>query len=153
MVCDDDVTLPEGFLDAYLEVVAAYDFALAQPARSHDSFIDHPFVEQLNGLSARQTRFVEIGPLFSIRADAVPALVPFDEASPMGWGYDFVWPLTMERAGFKLGIVDRTPVVHSFRKPVAHYDHGIADGAMQRYLDARPHVSKTEAFSIVESYA
>ena len=153
VVCDDDVTLPEGFLDAYLEAVAAYDFALAQPARSHDSFIDHPFVEQLNGLSARQTRFVEIGPLFSIRADAVPALVPFDEASPMGWGYDFVWPLTMERAGLKLGIVDRTPVVHSFRKPVAHYDHGIADGAMQRYLDARPHVSKTEAFSIVESYA
>jgi len=153
VVCDDDVTLPPGFLDEYLDVVGRYDFALAQPARSHDSFIDHPFVEQLDGLSARQTRFVEIGPLFSIRADAVRTLVPFDEASPMGWGYDFVWPLAMARAGLKLGIVDRTPIVHSFRKPVAHYDHGLADRAMQRYLDTRPHVSKAEAFSILASYA
>jgi hypothetical protein len=153
VVCDDDVRLPDGFLDAYLDAVGKYDFALAQPARSHDSFIDHPFVEQLDGLSARWTRFVEIGPVFSIRRDAVPSLVPFDEASPMGWGYDFVWPVTMERAGLKLGVVDRTPVVHNFRKPVAHYDHGSADQAMQRYLDAQPHVSKAEAFTIVESYA
>jgi hypothetical protein len=153
VVCDDDVTLPSGFLDAYLEAVGAYNFALAQPARSHDSFIDHPFVEQLDGLTARWTRFVEIGPLFSIRQDAVPHLVPFDEASPMGWGYDFVWPLTMERAGLRLGIVDSIPIVHNFRKPVAHYDHGSADRAMQRYLDTQPHVSRGDAFSIVESYA
>jgi hypothetical protein len=152
VICDDDVTLPAGFLDDFLEVVGKYDFALAQPARSHDSFIDHPFVEQLDGLTARWTRFVEIGPLFSIRHDALSHLVPFDEASPMGWGYDFVWPTTMERAGLKLGIVDSTCVVHNLRKPVAHYDHGGADQAMQRYLGTRPHVSKAEVFSIVESY-
>jgi len=152
LVCDDDVTLPSAFLDDYLDVVSTFDFHLAQPARSHDSFIDHPFVEQLDGLTARWTRFVEIGPLFSIRRDAVAHLVPFDEASPMGWGYDFVWPLTMERAGLKMGVVDRTPIVHSLRKPVAHYDHGAADQAMQRYLDGRPHISKADAFTIVESY-
>jgi hypothetical protein len=42
LVCDDDISLPSGFVDRYLALVHHYDFALAQPARTHDSFTDHP---------------------------------------------------------------------------------------------------------------
>ena len=153
VVCDDDIVMPSGFLDHYLELVGRYEFALAQPARTHESFIDHPFVEQLDGLAARWTRFVEIGPLFSVHRRAFALLFPFDESSPMGWGYDFFWPSIIADAGLKMGIVDAIPVAHSFRKPVSYYEHGASNRDMERFLRRRPHLSPDEAFYIVESYA
>jgi SAM-dependent methyltransferase len=153
VVCDDDIALPESFLDRYLELVMRYDFALAQPARTHDSFIDHPFVEQLDGLLARRTRFVEIGPLFSVHKRAFPLIFPFDEASPMGWGYDFFWPTVVAKANLKMGIIDSVPVTHSLRKPVSYYQHETASREKDGFLKYRPHLSPDEAFFIVDSYA
>src|SRR5262249_54252834 len=97
-------------------------------------------------------RFVEIGPLFSIRRDAMPLILPFDCSSPMGWGYDFVWPRSIEAAGLKMGIVDATPIVHSLRQPVANYEHAAADEQMRQYLEAHSHPSLDEAFVVLESY-
>jgi hypothetical protein len=153
IVCDDDINFPENFLDRYLHLVMRYDFALAQPARTHDSFIDHPFVEQLDGLVARWTRFVEIGPLFSVHRRAFPLIFPFDEASPMGWGYDFFWPQIIGNAGLKMGIVDAVPIAHSLRKPVLYYQHEKASDEMGEFLARRPRLSPDEAFFIIESYA
>jgi hypothetical protein len=152
-VCDDDILLPEGFVDAYLELVNRHDLALAQPARTHDSYTDNWIVERLDGLAARRTRFVEIGPVFSMRRDAARLLTPFDETSPMGWGYDFVWPLVVEEAGLRMGIVDATPVAHNLRKPVALYDNRDAAIAMKAYLAEHWHLSAHDAFSIVEAYS
>jgi hypothetical protein len=152
VICDDDAALPAGFLDDYLRLARRYDLALCQPARTHDSYIDHPFVEQLDGLTARWTQFVEIGPVFSIRRDAFPTVLPFDEGSPMGWGYDFVWGRDLREAGLRMGVIDATPVGHSLRKPVAEYSWAVANEQMQNFLKGRPHLSKREAFFIVESY-
>lgn len=152
IVCDDDIRLPVGFLDDYLEIVESRGFSLAQPARTHDSYIDHPFVEQLDGLQARWTRFVEIGPLFSVDRRGAARLLPFDDASPMGWGYDLVWPCVMEAAGLRMGIVDATPVSHSLRKPVTHYVHGHEAERMRAFLRGRRALSRPEAFFIVQSY-
>lgn len=152
IVSDDDIVLPAGFLDSYLALVSRYNFAVAQPARTHDSYIDHRFVEQLDGIDARWTRFVEIGPLFSLHCSAFDYFLPFDDASPMGWGYDFVWPVVAERHELKMGIVDAVPVAHNMRKPVAYYDRGISSNAMSNYLAERPHLSKRDAFYISESY-
>jgi len=153
ILCDDDVFLPTEFLDRYLEIALKHDFALAQPARTHDSYIDHRFVERLDGLEARRTRFVEIGPVFSVRRDAAAVILPFDEASPMGWGYDLTWPCMLADAGLKMGIVDATPVAHSLRKPVANYSWHEADAQRNAYLAAHRHLTNHEAFFIVESYA
>jgi hypothetical protein len=153
IISDDDIVLPPGFLDSYLARVSHYNFAIAQPARTHDSYIDHPFVEQLDGIDARWTRFVEIGPLFSLHRSAFDYILPFDEASPMGWGNDFVWPVLAEKHGLKMGIVDAVPVAHSLRKPVAYYDHASAAKTMNDYLSMRPHLPKKDAFFILESYA
>jgi hypothetical protein len=152
VVSDDDIALSPGFLDEYLALVCRHDFALAQPARTADSFIDHPFVARLPGIDARWTRFVEIGPLFTMRRDAVRVLVPFDGGSPMGWGFDFTWPCLLEAQGFKLGIVDATPVEHKLRRPVALYDHGDAHHAMESFLRRRPHLARDDAFVIIEPY-
>lgn len=152
IVSDDDIQLPEGFLDRYLALVLRHELALAQPARSHDSYIDHRFVEQLDGIDARRTRFVEIGPLFSLHRKAYDYFLPFDEASPMGWGNDFVWPVLAEKHNLKMGIVDAVPVGHNLRKPVAYYNYGTSADAMRNYLATRPHLSTKDAFFILESY-
>ncbi len=151
-VTDDDISLPAEFVDRYLDLVVRHELALAQPARTHDSYIDHRIVEQLDGIDARRTRFVEIGPLFSVRRDAFALLLPFDEASPMGWGYDFVWPVAIERAGLRMGIVDATPVRHSLRKPASGYDFSKHHRAMKAFLRSHPHLTRGEAFSILEAY-
>lgn len=153
LIVDDDIELPENFLDEYLLQVRKFDLALAQPARTLDSYIDHPFVAQMPGLTARRTRFVEIGPLFSIRRDLFDTLLPFDETSAMGWGYDLVWPVLVEQKKLKMGIVDATPVAHRLRKPVSNYDFGEAQTAMDHYLARNNHLSFDEAFTVVESYS
>jgi len=152
LVTDDDVEIGAGFLDTFLRLQEKYDFSLAQPARTHDSYIDHYFVAQLLGIEARHTRFVEIGPVFSIRRDAFPMLLPFDAEAPMGWGLDFAWPAQLESAGLRLGIIDATPVRHALRKPVSGYDYASTEEAMRRYLHEHSHLSTDEAFLALETY-
>ena len=153
LVTDDDVELGDGFLDGYLALQERLQLSLCQPARTHDSFIDHYFVAQLLGIAGRRTRFVEIGPVFSVAKEAFPVLLPFDEDAPMGWGLDFVWPRTVEKAGLQMGIIDATPVRHSLRKPVTHYDYDTTNDAMSKYLRQRESLSRPAAFVATELFA
>ena len=68
------------------------------------------------GLTARRTRFVEIGPVTAIRADAFDALLPFPDLQ-MGWGLDAYWSALAAEHGWKLGVIDAVPVRHV--QPVA----------------------------------
>jgi hypothetical protein len=153
IIADDDVDLPGGFVDNFLEFVEKFQFALSQPARTTDSYVDHFITLRMPGLDARLTRFVEIGPIFCIHRSAFGALLPFDLTSPMGWGYDFVWPTVIERRGLRMGIVDATPVGHRIRKSVTNYSKPIALNQMSVLFATNPHLPQTEAFSVLESYA
>jgi hypothetical protein len=152
-VLDDDVGLPLRFLDAYLAYVARFRFALAQPALTLDSNISHPITAQMPGLAARLTRFVEIGPVFSIHRSAFDCLLPFDHHSPMGWGLDFVWPSLIEEKGLRMGIVDATPVAHTLRKTLAYYDQNVVEGEMMELLRTSPHLTYSQACTVIEAYA
>lgn len=152
VISDDDIALPDGFLDRYLAIQGECGFALAQPARTHGSYIDHPITEQVDNLRARETRFVEIGPLFSVTRDFMPTIAPFDESAPMGWGLDSVWPVIAGRHGDRLGIVDETPVEHSMRKPVSSYDHDTTYKRMHLFLEQQPHLMKGDSQVIINTY-
>jgi hypothetical protein len=152
LVVDDDIELPVGFLDEFLRLQQKYDLALAQPARTPDSQLDHAIVRQVADLEARQTRFVEIGPVVSVRRDAVRHLMPFDEASPMGWGLDYVWPVIIEAHGLRLGIIDATPVRHDLRPQTKGYNGRAAWWKMQSYLARTPHLPRQEAMRVVAEY-
>ncbi len=152
MVVDDDIELPEGFVDRFLAIQEARDFTLAQPARTHDSFTDHHFVNQLMGVESRVTRFVEIGPLFSLRRDGFEVLLPFNEDAPMGWGLDFVWPVILAQHDLRLGIIDATPVRHALRKPVSTYDYDRTESTMQAFLARHPHLPLSEACIASQTY-
>lgn len=152
LLFDDDIILPDGFLDGFISRQETYDFALAQPARTHDSYIDHRIVEQVDEVDARRTRFVEIGPVVSIRRDAVNRLIPFDADCGMGWGLDFVWPVIMEEFGLKMGIIDSTPVRHALRPPAVAYSLKGAEDEMRHYLMNRPHLEPDQAMVVIETF-
>jgi hypothetical protein len=151
ILSDDDAEVGPGFLDNFLNLATRYDFALAQPARTTDSFTDHPIVQVIPGMNARLTRFVEIGPLVAIRRDAAPILLPFGHCG-MGWGLDFVWPVRLEAAGLRLGIVDGAPAAHRLRPPVMSYSHRDAHREMADLLARERHLTLDEAFRILEIY-
>jgi hypothetical protein len=151
IVCDDDIYLPKNFLAAFIAYQTGFDFAVAQPARAWHSHYDHAFVLRRPWLNARQTHFVECGPLVSFRKDAARLLLPFDAANQI-WGIDLVWPEVMRRAGLRMGIVDALSVDHSLRPQAATYDKTEQWAAMCGCLDQRPHLTMNEAFSVVKRY-
>lgn len=152
LFCDDDIEVRTGFLDQFIGLSERYDFGLSQPARTADSFTDHPIVQVMPGLTARRTRFVEIGPVVCLRRDVIPLLLPFGEDSGMGWGLDFVWPRRLERSRLHMGIVDATPVAHRIRRPVTAYDWADAHREMYETLAREPYLSRDDAFTVLEAY-
>lgn len=153
IVLDDDVELSDGWLDRYIDIANRYDLALSQPARTRDSYIDHHIVAQAPGLLARRTRFVEIGPIICLRRDAIPHIIPFEDEVEMGWGLDFIWPVRIESAGLRMGIIDACPVAHTLRPPTQYYDRTGTEQRMQRLLNAVEHLSPASAFTVLDAYA
>jgi hypothetical protein len=147
---DDDIILPESFPDLFLAIQASVGFDLAQPARTPNSYVDHPIVVQQRGVVARRTRFVEIGPLVSFGREIHDLVFPFDETSAMGWGFENVWAHRLRERGRSQGIVDAVPMDHSIRKPLAHYEWSDANADRERYLASQPHLPLQECLQVLE---
>ena len=151
MVCDDDVLLAKDFVDRFIAEQQSVDFALAQPARTWRSHTDHPIVRRRLFTRARETNFVEIGPVVSFRRDFMRLVYPFSEESPMGWGYDLTWPVVASQDGLAIGIIDGVPVDHSLRARSALYDYREQVNLMGAYLSKRPHV-RGEDVAVIRTY-
>lgn len=151
IVCDDDIVLPFAFLDNYVAAQALAGFALAQPSRTRSSCGNKQITVKQTHSFARQTRFVEIGPLFSIDARLYSSLLPFDENNPMGWGVDYHWPVVVEKLGLIMGIIDHATVDHSIRALASGYSGQLAKNTMEEWLSKHPHLSKSDAEITVRS--
>jgi hypothetical protein len=149
---DDDVSVNPGFLDQYIALQQKFNFSICQPARTWTSHLDHEFVRRNPAMIARQTWFVEIGPIFSFSQDIASKLLPFNLETPMGWGYDFVWPRIVRDSGAKMGIIDQTPVDHTLRKRGALYSS--KDSAAKGYDFRKKYsgITDSEAFVVVQGF-
>ena len=125
-------------------------YRIAQPARTTNSFIDLPIVEQHPGLLARQTLFVEQGPVVSFHASTFDFVFPLDLKSPMGWGLENVWSLRASERKMAMGIIDAVPVDHSMRRPVAHYSWEQADRGRSKLLESTAHRPTEECFKVID---
>jgi hypothetical protein len=152
IICDDDVLLGTRFVDSFIAEQQSLNFALAQPARTWRSLTDHPIVRRRLFTRARQTNFVEIGPIVSFRRDFFRAVYPFSLDSPMGWGYDLTWPIIARQLDVAIGIIDALPVDHSLRPPGALYNGQEQLDLMASYLSKRPHISWAEASRTVRVF-
>jgi len=121
-LCDDDIEIPDGFIDHLIDLQESLGFAATQPARTPESFSGHLIVVQQPGLVARETRFVESGPVVSFTREAFSRVFPFDDSSGMGWGLEFVWAHNLAEAGLRMGIIDSVQVVHTLRPTAVQYN-------------------------------
>jgi len=71
LVIDDDVALPRGFLDAFLCAAERTGLKLAQPAHRLHSHAAWPVTRRQPGATARETTFVEIGPVTAFHRDSL----------------------------------------------------------------------------------
>jgi hypothetical protein len=140
IVIDHDVILPPRFLDRFLAASERFGFVLCQPALTLNSFGSHPVTRRRPGVVARETRFVEIGPVTAFREEAGGVLLPFPHDAGMGWGLDRHWPAVAAAHGWSLGIVDATPVGHEDAAAASAYSWGQAMAGAEAFLDGRPAV-------------
>jgi GT2 family glycosyltransferase len=139
VVVDDDVVLPAGFLDAFVFLAERFELKLAQPAhraRSHAAFT---LTRRRVASVVRESRFVEIGPVFAFQATTFETLLPFPELR-FGWGLDAHWSAVADEHGWREGIVDATPVRHGLRQIASAYSRDDALAEARQFLAARPYL-------------
>jgi hypothetical protein len=151
IVIDDDVELPRGFLDRFLFLAERFGLVLVQPALRRTSHTAWRVFRRERWSVVRATHMVEIGPLTVFSAVAAKELLPFPPLR-MGWGLDSHWgALALER-GWRLGVVDATPIRHESRAVAASYDSGEAAEELRRFLAGRPHIDRITANSVIERH-
>jgi hypothetical protein len=151
LVLDDDVRLPRGFLDVLLLLAERFDFAMAQPAHRWRSHAAWAVTRRRPGTVARETRFVEIGPVCALRADTFPDLLPFPPLR-FGWGLDAHWSALAAQRGWRMGVIDAAPVQHGLRRIAASYDRGAALAESRAFLADRPYTPAVEAQRTVAAH-
>jgi hypothetical protein len=150
LVLDDDVALPPHFLDRFLVVCERFAFTLAQPAHRHRSHAAWPLTRRRPDV-ARVTRFVEIGPVTAFHYDAFAALLPFPPLR-MGWGLDAHWAAIARDQGWRVGIVDATPIRHGLRRTASGYANADAVAEARAFLADRPYLSGPELTETLATY-
>jgi hypothetical protein len=144
LLIDDDVVLPRGFLDAFVFLAERFDLALAQPAHRWRSHAAWQVTRRRPGVLARETLFVEIGPVCALRATTFDTLLPFPELQ-FGWGLDLHWSAVARARGWREGVIDATPVRHGLRRIASSYDPNDAVAETRRFLAERPYTPAAEA--------
>jgi hypothetical protein len=144
LVVDDDVVLPRAFLDVFLFLAERFDLRLAQPAHRYRSHAAWRVARRQPGKVARETAFVEIGPVFAFHSDTFGTLLPFPRLRA-GWGLDAHWSALARQRGWRLGVIDATPVCHGLRRIAVTYDRSEAVAEARRFLADRPYTPAGEA--------
>jgi len=142
LVIDDDVALPRGFLDTFLACAEAGGLRLAQPAHRRHSHAAWDVTRRHRGSDWRETNFVEIGPITAFDRTAAATLLPFPENLKMGWGLDVHWSAIARERGWRIGVVDATPIGHTIRPAASDYPRETAAAEGRRFLDGRPYVPR-----------
>ena len=144
LLVDDDVVLPEGFVDRLLGVCERLQLELAQPAQTLASNAAWPVTRRRPLTVARETGFVEIGPVTALRRDVAVELTPFPPLR-FGWGLDLHWAALARERGWRLGVVDALPVRHDEAGVAAAYSHADAVSEARAFLAERRYVPSSEA--------
>lgn len=140
VLADDDVKFVRGDLWRFLLIQQAGSLDIASPAHDRHSKYSHEFTRARPRMTARQTRFVEIGPLVSFSPAAARLALPFPTDAGMGWGLEALWS-QFTSLGIRMGIVDAVRMRH-LGEVAGDYSRELALD-QQRRLEARAGVRDT----------
>ncbi|MGH1573529.1 hypothetical protein ACRAWG_26280 [Methylobacterium sp. P31] len=135
IIVDDDVAFGKNFLDIVLHLSEKHDLRIAQPAHQFHSYSTFKVTERHWGSMVRETGFVEIGPISLLHRETFDDLLPFPSLR-WAWGLDVLWSHVAARRGWRMGVIDATPLRHL--RPVGKsYDwraaRAEAEAFMQRH--------------------
>ena len=148
LVVDDDVELPPRFVDRFVAVCEWLELDLAQPAQTLASHAAWRVVRRRPFSLARETRFVEIGPVTAFSRRAAAELLPFPPLR-YGWGLDLHWAALAAERGWRLGIVDALAVRHEAAPVAAAYSPDDAIEEAQRFLAERPYLPSVQVGDVL----
>jgi hypothetical protein len=148
LAVDDDLVLPPRFLDRFVALCEHFALDLAQPAQTLRSHSAWRVTRRRPASLVRETRFVEIGPLTAFGRRAAAELLPFPELR-FGWGLDLHWAALAVERGWRLGIVDATPVRHESATVGSAYPRAEAEAEAAEFLASRPHLPASRAGEVV----
>jgi hypothetical protein len=144
LVIDDDVALPRGFLDWFIFLAERFGLSIAQPAHRYRSHAAWKVTRRRPASLVRETAFVEIGPVTGFHAATFDTLLPFPPLK-VGWGLDAHWSAVARERGWRLGVIDATPVRHGMRTIASAYERRDAIEEARRFLAGRPYTPADEA--------
>jgi len=144
LVLDDDIELPAGFLRPFLHLAEGFGLRLAAPAHRLLSHAAWRLTRRQWGAVARETAFVEIGPLTALARETFAELLPFPQVG-MGWGLDAHWAWLAREHGWPIGVIDLLPIAHLAAPAASAYgrEEAIADARV--FLAAHPYLSVRES--------
>jgi GT2 family glycosyltransferase len=142
LAIDDDVALPPRFLDRFIAAAEQAQLKLAQPAHRLHSHTGWRVTRRHLGSTVRETNFVEIGPFTAFRRETFGVLIPFPDVR-MGWGLDVYWAALAAEHGWRIGVVDATPIMH-LHPAGATYARAEAIAEAERFLDGRAYVPRDD---------
>jgi hypothetical protein len=151
LVVDDDVRLPARFLDRFIAVCERFALDLAQPAQSQRSHSAWRVTRRRPASLVRETRFVEIGPVTAFGRRAAAELLPFPELR-FGWGLDLHWAAVAAERGWRLGVVDATPVRHEAAPVGSAYEVEEAQAEAAGFLADRPYLPAARAGDVLATH-
>jgi hypothetical protein len=151
LVVDDDIRLPARFLDRFVAVCERFELDLAQPAQTQRSHSAWRVTRRRPASLARETRFVEIGPLTAFGRRAAAELLPFPELR-FGWGLDLHWAALARERGWRLGVVDATPVRHEAAPVGSAYDTEAARAEAASFLADRSYLPAAQAGDVLATH-
>ena len=151
LVVDDDLRLPARFLDRFIALCERFQLDLAQPAQSQRSHSAWRVTRRRPAALVRETRFVEIGPLTAFGRRAAAELLPFPELR-FGWGLDLHWAAVAAERGWRLGVVDATPVRHESARVGSAYSSAEAQAEAGRFLADRPYLPAARAGEVLATH-
>jgi hypothetical protein len=151
LAVDDDLLLPPRFLDRFVALCERFALDLAQPAQTLRSHSAWRVTRRRPASLVRETRFVEIGPLTAFGHRAAAELLPFPNLR-FGWGLDLHWAALAADAGWRLGVVDATPVRHESATVGSAYPRAEAEAEAAQFLASRPHLPASRAGEVVAAH-
>jgi len=143
LLIDDDVLLPRGFLDRFLFLAERFSLDLAQPAHRLSSHAAWPLTRRRPFSVARETPFVEIGPVTAFARRTFSTLLPFPELR-MGWGLDAHWAALARERHWRCGVLDAISIRHRAAPAAAAYSREMAIAEARAFLAERPYLGARE---------
>jgi hypothetical protein len=111
IMTDDDVTVGDHFLDDLVFICEANDIKIAGPAHRAHSFKSHTVTFRRTGALARETNFVEIGPVVAVHRSVFDRVFPLPDLK-YGWGAELPWSVLSRDHGIRIGIIDGQALRH-----------------------------------------